>query len=100
MDVTAILSMFNGLPEWITAGVLCAALVISFFIKRKDIDLSQLTTVSKLQTDQLTTLITQNQKLAEELHAVRKELTAAYQIINDMRNRMTELEDTLRKKGN
>jgi hypothetical protein len=99
MDLSLILSYVKGLPDWIVAGVLGAFLVISFFLKRKEVDLTQLTTVSKLQTDQLTVLITQNQKLSEELHAVRKELTEAYRIINDMRNRMTELEEMLRKKS-
>jgi hypothetical protein len=96
MEVTAILELMKGVPEGTTAFVVIVFLIGSFFLKKKDVDLTQVTSISKLQTDQLTTLIEQNKLLAGELHAVRKELTEAYKIMDDMRQRITELEEMLR----
>lgn len=101
MEVTAILEIMKSLlsssGESITLVIVLFVLLTSFFLKRKEVDLTQVTSISKLQTEQLTTLIEQNTQLAKELHAVRNELSEAYKIIDDMRQRITELEEMLRK---
>lgn len=92
MEVSGILTLIKGMPEGITAIVVLIVLCISLFLKRKDVDLSQITSIGELQTKQLKTLIEQNVSLSEELRLVRLELSEAYKVIDDMRLRITELE--------
>lgn len=96
MEITAILGVLKSAPEWFVTITVLGAMLISFFFKRKDIDITQMTSISELQTKQLATLIEQNSSLASELHEVRKELSEAYKIINDLKNRISELEDMIR----
>lgn len=97
MEITVILELLKAVPEGVSAIIVMLVLLASLFFKRKDVDFSQVTSFSKLQSEQLTTLIKQNASLAKELHEVRKELSEAYRIIDDMRQRMTELETMLRE---
>lgn len=96
MEFTMILDLLKAAPEGISLIIVMVVLLVSFFLKRKEIDLTQVTSISKLQTEQLSKLIEQNADLAKELHAVRRELTEAYVVIDDMRKRVTELEGMLR----
>lgn len=96
--ITIGLELVKGLSsETVVMSITLILLIFSLWLKKSDVDLSQVTSISKLQTDQLSQLIEQNANLAEELHAVRKELTEAYKVIDDMRNRITELEGTLKR---
>ena len=88
----AVLPFLKALPEGIVLIIVLSVALISFFLKRKDVDLSQITSISELQTAQLAQLIKQNTELSEELRMVRKELSEAYGVIDDMRQRITELE--------
>lgn len=98
--ITALLSIIKGFSsESIVTGISLIVVAFSLWLKKSDVDLTQVTSISKLQMEQLSQLIEQNKKLAEELHAVRKELSEAYQVIDDMRQRITELEETLKKRG-
>lgn len=99
MEILSILQYVKDVPAGAAAILVSVVMLISYFVKRKEIDIASVTSISKLQTEQLATLIEQNSKLAAELHAVRQELTEAYSVINDMRNRITELEETLKKQG-
>jgi len=99
MEVTTILDVLKSTSGDLTAVALILFVVFSFYLKRNDTDIANVTSIGKLQTEQLSTLISQNIQLAEELHAVRKELTEAYKIIDDMRDRITELEEVLKRKS-
>lgn len=92
IELSSIISMMKGLPEGITAIVVLVVLCISLFLKRKDVDLTQITSIGELQNKQLKTLIDQNVNLAEQLRLVRHELTEAYGVIDEFRQRITELE--------
>ena len=99
MEVTTILDVLKSTSGDLTAVALIVFVVFSFYLKRNDTDIANVTSIGKLQTEQLSTLISQNTQLAEELHAVRKELSEAYKIIDDMRDRITELEEVLKRKS-
>lgn len=99
MEVTPILDILKLTSGDLTAVALLVFVLFSFYLKRNDKDIANVTSIGKLQTEQLSTLISQNTQLAEELHAVRKELSEAYKIIDDMRDRITELEEVLKRKG-
>lgn len=96
MDLMAVFEIIKLAPEGFTLFIVIIVFGASLFLKKKDVDLTQVTSISKLQTEQLTQLIEQNKNLAKELGAVRDELSQAYEVINDMRQRITELEEMLK----
>lgn len=98
--ITLILQYMKFIPEGFTAAIVIVAIIASLLFKKRDVDLTQVTSISKLQTEQLTQLINQNKSLAEQLNQVRDELSKAHVVINELRLRITELEDMLRNKPN
>lgn len=102
MEFQVVAELLKIVPEGFSSILIIGFIAYTIYTKTKATDLNQVTEVGKLQSTQLSTLIDQNMKLAEELHSVRTELSAAYDIINDMRNKIVELEEIvqlLKKKG-
>ena len=96
MEFQVLHELLKVIPEGLSAIVLIIFILYTLYSKNKESTLTEVTEVGKLQSSQLTTLIDQNVKLAEELHSVRTELTTAYDMISDMRDKITELEDMLK----
>ena len=88
-----LLELTDGSSIFVTVAII----LFTVYLKRSDISFGQVTEISKLQTDQLSTLIKQNIELSNSLHAVRDELTKAYGLIEEMRDRINVLEDTLHR---
>jgi hypothetical protein len=97
MELAQILEVVKYAPDGLSALAILAVVVFSFLHKRKDIDTSNMIAISELQTNQMSKLIEQNSSLSKELHVVREELQTAYHVINDMRKRVIELEDLVKK---
>lgn len=96
--ITGIIEVLKGVPDDLPLYVVLIIGFITFYYKRNDVSVDQVSNISKLQTEQLTQLIAQNSDLANELRQVRSELTEAYVMIREMRDRIAELEDTLKRK--
>jgi len=97
MEVAQILELLHKVPEGASMIVTVLVILFTVYLKRSDVEVSQVTDISKLQTDQLSTLIKQNIDLSNSLHAVRDELTKAYGLIEEMRDRINVLENTLHR---
>lgn len=92
MELSLLLEYIKAFSE-VTSPLLVVVFVIyTLYFKIKTQDVLNAEKLGVLQSRQLSTLIDQNTKLAVELHLVREELTEAYTIIHDMRNRVKELE--------
>lgn len=95
MEFQGALEVIKVLSE-VTSPLLIVVFVIySLYFKHKGQDVINAEKLGILQSEQLKILIEQNTKLGIELHSVREELSDAYTIINDMRNRIRELEQVL-----
>lgn len=99
MELSAILEIVKHLPESVSVLVIGAAIAFSLFYKRKDAETTKIIAISEMQNKQLTQLLNQNEQLGNELHATRKELSEAYEIIADMRRRIQNLESLIRNQG-
>lgn len=99
MELSAILEIIKHLPEGVSALIICAAVVFSVFYKRQDAETAKIISISEMQNKQLGQLLAQNKQLGDELHATRKELKEAYDIIADMRKRIQNLEELINRKG-
>jgi ribosome assembly protein YihI (activator of Der GTPase) len=102
----ALLEGIKQLPESLAGLLILVSLVISYFFKSKGQEHQQVTEVSKLQSDQLKTLIEQNEKLmqmnstlAQQLHATREEISEAYTIIEDLKLKLARIQRLLQEKG-
>ena len=51
--ITTVLQFLKFVPEGFTLLVVLTAIGASLFFKKKDVDLTQVTSISKLQTEQL-----------------------------------------------
>lgn len=98
MDVPGIIETTKALSDVTSPLLALVILLYLFYFKNKEVRLDSAEKIGKLQSDQLEILIKQNQELSIELHTVRQELTAAYAIISDMRNRVQELEQLINYK--
>jgi hypothetical protein len=98
MEITAALELLKKLPENLSTVTILAVLLFTFLNKSKEIDSKNVISISELQTNQMTQLIAQNAALAKELHSVRLELQNAYAVINDMRSKIVELEELVKRK--
>jgi hypothetical protein len=109
MELPFLSALFAGikhLPESLAAFLILVSLVLSYFFKSKGQEHQQVTEVSKLQSDQLKTLIEQNEKLmqmnstlAQQLHATREEISEAYTIIEDLKLKLARIQRLLQEKG-
>lgn len=109
MDLSFLGALLEGikhLPESLAGLLILVSLVISYFFKSKGQEHQQVTEVSKLQSDQLKTLIEQNEKLmqmnstlAQQLHATREEISEAYTIIEDLKLKLARIQRLLQEKG-
>lgn len=102
MELQALSELLKLVPEGLSAVVVILFVLYKIYTKNQESSLTAVTEIGNLQANQLTTLIDQNIKLAEELHSVRTELTAAYDIITDMRSKIAKLEEMIelvKKKG-
>jgi len=95
MELQGTLEVVKLLSE-VTSPLLVVVFVIyTMYFKVKSQDVINAEKLGVLQSEQLKILIEQNTKLAIELHSVRQELSETYDIINDMRNRVRDLEEKL-----
>lgn len=92
MELTAVLAIIKHLPEGLSALVICSVIFFTFLHKRKDAETANIISISTMQNNQLSELLKQNRELGDELHATRKELKEAYEVIADMRKRLSTLE--------
>ena len=102
----ALLEGIKHLPESLAGLLIIVSLVLSYFFKSKGQEHQQVTEVSKLQSDQLKTLIEQNEKLmqmnstlAQQLHATREEISEAYTVIEDLKLKLSRIQRLLQEKG-
>ncbi len=101
MDLTVVanvLGLLKHIPENLASILVLGAIVISFVLHRKSADVTNATAIGELQNKQLETLIKMNQALSEQLHSVREELSEAYTVIDQLRTKVTELEELIQKK--
>ena len=80
-------------------AILIGAIVflITFQLRNRSIYIDDVAKVNKIQIDQINALMHQTKLMTEELAKVRKELTEAHSVIDEMRKEVNSLEDMIRK---
>lgn len=96
-ELVGLIPFLKDAPAWMTVGVALLAILSVFLIRKKEVDVASMTSIGKLQLDQLAALMAQNTKLAEELGKLRDRMAETHQVMEDMRARILELEDLVRE---
>lgn len=112
-DIISIISLMKDMPA-IVSVTLIGITVITLFLRVKDKDIQSITSVSRVQNEKLVALMDQNEKLlhsvdslqnqihqlhlqmAEEAEEHRLKLEQTYKVVDEMRIRISELEDLVR----
>lgn len=118
VDIISILGFIKDDPTAVTIVLVIVAVIITLWLRIKDADVKGITSISTAQNEKLLALMTQNEKLMksvsnlqdqiqvmndkmnEEAEEHRVKLEQTYKVIDDMRTRIMELEDMVRKYQN
>lgn len=113
-EIIEIFTYLKEVPTFITAAMGVLAVVITLWLRVKDADIQAVTSLSKVQNEKLLALMNQNNSLLESIASLqsqvqllhnqmnveaeehRKKLDSTYKSIDEMRIRVTELEDLVR----
>jgi peptidoglycan hydrolase CwlO-like protein len=85
-SVAAILAAMSHAPVGVTAGLGSAALLVTLYLRMQSGSLDKVTSISKLQSEQVEDLLQQNRELAKDLHSLRKEMAEALNEITKLRD--------------
>lgn len=93
-----ILTFLKSAPTEITIFVTTMVALITMWLKSREVDLHGVTSISRLQQEQMKALLEQNSQLSKDISELRKLSNEQYEVIKDLRNRIFELEALLANK--
>ena len=95
--VSRLLSSLTGSPTEITLFITTIVALVTIWLKSREVDVAGVTSISRLQQEQLKTLMEQNAQLSEDISDLRKLTNEQYEVIKELRARVFELEELLAK---
>lgn len=84
------IELIKAAPGYFGLTVVFIIAVFALYIKVRSINMDEITTIGKLQSDQVGILLTQVSQLSRDLAEARKEISSLY-------NKIDELEDVIRQ---
>lgn len=117
-EIISILGFIKNDPTAVTLILVIVAVIVVLWLRIKEADVKGITSISTAQNEKLLSLMTQNEKLMmsvsnlqkqiqdmndkiiNEADEHRKKLEQTYKVIDEMRIRITELEDMVRRYQN
>ena len=117
-ELISLFAFIKDAPTLVTTMIAFAAIFITIYLKIKDTDIATATSLGKTQNDRLTALMDQNGHLLDSVAKLqiqitglhdqmskdadehRKKMIEMYRITDEMRNRIIELEELVRKYQN
>lgn len=97
MDFTRIIGMLAGSPTEITIFITTVVALVTIWLKSREVDVAGVTSISRLQQEQLKALMEQNAQLSDDISELRKLTNEQYEVIKELRSRVFELEELLAK---
>lgn len=96
MDLGPILSILTAAPTEATLILASLVVLTTIWFRSRDIDISSVTSISKIQRDQIAELIAQNRELSSDLATLRRMQAQTHEVMAEMRTRVVELEELVR----
>lgn len=97
MDFTRIFTTLAGNSTEITVFITTVVALVTIWLKSREVDVAGVTTISRLQQEQLKALMEQNAQLSDDINELRKLTNEQYEVIKELRARVFELEELLAK---
>ncbi len=97
MEIAALLTILKETPSGVVAGLAVLAIVAAGVIRWREVDVAGVTSIGKLQQEHLLVLMNQNKQLADDLDELRTKMSDTFALMENMRNRIIELEDLVRE---
>ena len=113
-DIIAIIELIKGTPTIFTLTLTVISIAVMLILRARDTNIHEVTSISKAQNEQLMALMNQNEQLLESVATLqvqvqtlhhqmneeadehRKKLEQTYKVVDEMRTRISELEDLVR----
>lgn len=92
-----IFTIIKGSPTEFTLGLSVFIAIFVIWLKSRDIDISAATSISKLQMEQMKSIMEQNKVLATELSELRIKLSDTYDKISSLKYQISSLEELVRQ---
>jgi len=93
LATSLILETIKGAPGYFAVTIGFVSLIFALYLTVRKISITEITSIGKLQTDQITQLLNQIKQLSSELAEARTQISGMYDKIN-------ELEDVVRQYRN
>ena len=97
-ELSAFLAILKGAPTEATLILSAVFIVTMLVLNMRKVNMDAVTSISKVQTDNLKALTEQNQALAKDLHEMRQHQAELYEKLDQMREELTsartELQNT------
>lgn len=97
MDSNTIVSILKGAPTEITIVVTTVVALITLWLKSREVDLNSVTSISRMQQEQMKSLMEQNAQLLRDIQELRRLTNEQYDVIKELRSRIFELEELIAK---
>lgn len=98
MDLDKALLLLSSSSAEITIFVTTIIALVTIWLKSREVDVSSVTTISRLQQEQMMVLMDQNARLSKDIAELRELTTEQFKIIQELRTRIVELEGMLNKR--
>ena len=114
-EIISLMAFLKDAPTLVTSIIAFTVIAITIYLKIKDADISAATSLGKTQNDRLTALMDQNGHLLDSVAKLqlqitglhdqmsadaeehRKKMEEMYKVTDEMRKRIIELEELVRK---
>ena len=94
-ELINVIAIAKGMPTEFTIALSTFVAIIVIWLKSREIDITAATSISKLQLEQVKSLMEQNKALSEDLKEIREKLTETYDIVDELKKQILGLEQLI-----
>lgn len=94
-ELINLFTVIKGMPTEFTLGLSTFVAIIVIWMKSRDIDITAATSISRLQMEQVKSLMEQNKVLSDDLKEIRSKLSETYDIVDQLKKQILHLEQLI-----
>lgn len=95
--IIPLIGLIKSSATEITGVIAILVLLFTLVLKLWQSDITSITSMGKLQQDNLVILMSQNKQLSEEVNMLRQKINETYKVIEELHIQITELEEAVRQ---
>lgn len=87
----SLLTLIKGAPAETSLILVCFSVLVAMMANNRKVNLESMTSVGRLQNENMTAILTQNRELAEDLAALRKQFALSYENIDALHSQISDM---------